>query len=80
MRHCMSLIGVTRAGCWFLVELVRGVGLVFGVLAARTEGGWWMGGGGEGQIHPEMKLIGFTFPSFRDNIFLIRDEPADCGS
>ena len=39
MRQCMSLIGVTRAGCWFLVELVRGVGLVFGVLAARTEGG-----------------------------------------
>ena len=32
------------------------------------------------QIHPEMKLIGFTFLSFRDNIFLIRDEPADCGS
>ena len=40
----------------------------------------WMGGGGEGQIHPEMKLIGFTFLSFRDNILLIRDEPADCGS
>ena len=39
-----------------------------------------MGGGGEGQNHPEMKLIGFTFLSFRDNILLIRDEPADCGS
>ena len=33
----MSLIGVSRAGCWFLVELVRGVGLVFGVLAVN---GW----------------------------------------
>jgi len=39
-----------------------------------------MGRGGDGQIHPEMKLIGFTFLSFRDNIFLIRDEPADSGS
>ena len=39
-----------------------------------------MGGSAEGQIDPEMKLIGFTFRSFWDNILLIRDEPADCGS
>ena len=36
MRHCMSLIGVNRDEYWFLVELVRGVGLVFGVLAVNS--------------------------------------------
>ena len=39
-----------------------------------------MGGSLEGQIHPEMKLIGFTFLSFWDNIKSIRDEPAGYGS
>ena len=73
-----GLLGVVaRSGS----NWVEGGGLVWSGLVAQPCGDdGWMGGGGEGQIHPEMKLIGFTFLSFRDNILLIRDEPADCGS
>ena len=73
-----GLLGVVARSRSFWAE---GGGLVWSGLVAQPCGDdGWMGGGGEGQIHPEMKLIGFTFLSFRDNILLIRDEPADCGS